>query len=259
MATLFSKIKSKISTAGTALKTGVANVSNKITLLSSLVKQNPGSTLGQMDLLYKTYGDKLPSLIASGKVKVGTSALPKPVAPKATSYSGYSGSSGSSYKSSGAAGGGVGAYVNPTTSAQLAQSFTQPIIDMTYKGPYLNEVLPWDKFYGKFEPTLQQQASSIIDPFAARQLASTQRGITTDLARTGGGYFGRGVGRLGAAQAESERNAKSQLLDYMNTYKQKLNDYYGLMNQQWNLATEQNPGATPTLNVPTWEGLQSYL
>lgn len=89
-----------------------------------------------------------------------------------------------------------------------------------YKGPLFSEILPYEKAWGMMLPAVQQEAASLIDPFIERDLRSATRSYMNDLAGSGGGRFGRGVGGVGNIFAQSEQNRKAQMEDFINAREQ---------------------------------------
>ena len=247
---LFTTIKNAYQKAQSSKLPGIRRIAASAPV--STIANIAGSIKSSMSPAVSQLSAKTKQLLAENAARQKEiEALQKRVASYGVGgYGGGYGSSGAGYGTGGAS----------TTPQGLAQQIAQPLTERVYKGPLFHEVLPWEGFYGQFQQPLEQKAAGIVDPFVQRALGQAQRGIMSNLAQTGGGYFGRGVGRLGAAQAQSEADRKAQMLDYMGQYRDTLRNYYDLMGSDFQRATELNPLQTPnTPNIPTWEQLKGKL
>lgn len=125
--------------------------------------------------------------------------------------------------------------------------------DNVYRGPVFSEVLPFYRAWEGLLPTIEQDAYSEINPFINRQLNQAKSGIYNSLAGTGGGRFGSAWGQVGEAQANAERDRRSQVLDWLNTKREGFKTlWYDPSERAFNRAIEL--GQTPnTPKAPTYE------
>lgn len=80
--------------------------------------------------------------------------------------------------------------------------------------PVFREVLPFEQAWGRFAPTYEQMGRGQINPYLDRQQAQQDRAYNLQQAGGGGWRFGRGG--LGTIEADTERQRKSQMQDWMN-------------------------------------------
>jgi len=122
-----------------------------------------------------------------------------------------------------------------------------------YTGPLFSEVLPFYKAWETLLPTVEQEAAAQIDPFIQRELRQQQQEYGTQLARTGGGRFGRALGGFGAIEAEAERRRRAQLLDWIGQRRRGFEElFYRPAEEAFMRSIEL--GRTPEApTMPTWE------
>lgn len=149
----------------------------------------------------------------------------------------------------------------PQTSSNTAKDFANNAgADKVFKGPVFSEVLPFYEAWGGMIPAVTEEANSMINPFINRELRTAQRGITNQMAQTGGGRFAASQGRLGNAWAESERNRRAQVEDWINQRRQGFKTlFYDPSEEAYNRAIElgQKPNSP---NLPmTYEEMQRQM
>lgn len=122
-----------------------------------------------------------------------------------------------------------------------------------YKGPMFNQVLPFYQAWEKMQPMAQAEAEAQINPFVQRQYGQDYGNMMNQMAQQGSGRFGAAMGNVGALQAETERNRRAQLLDWIGQRRQGFEQlFYNPSETAFNQAIER--GQTPTApTIPTWD------
>jgi len=145
--------------------------------------------------------------------------------------------------------------VNPVkslTPADIAKQISDAFAKNVYKGPGFQDVLPFYKSWEKLLPAAQGAAAEQVNPELNRQyntqLMNTMYGIAQ-----GGGRGSQTWGNVSQLGAETERQRKAGILDWLNKYQQGYRElFYNPAQEAFNRATTLNPTKTPTVaGMPT--------
>lgn len=126
-------------------------------------------------------------------------------------------------------------------------------------GPQANQVfgdvLPFDQAWGAILPLISEAIQYNVDPEIQRQFGQAQRGLTANLAATGGGAFSSGIAQMGALEADSMRRKNELSKLFEDQYRQGFESlWYNPTQDAYNKALTQ--GKTPSqlsdmLNIPS--------
>lgn len=131
--------------------------------------------------------------------------------------------------------------------------------------PVLEEILPpkptqnpsffpslteqWDLM----QPAAMNAAAQAVDPELQRGYNKNYGNLTRQLASSGAGSFGRGLGQIGSLQAETARQRAAQLYDVVNQYRAGFeNLYYNPTWESWKNSLT-NYGTADTPKMPSWD------
>jgi len=146
----------------------------------------------------------------------------------------------------------------PTVSPAVtkAQEITNPMTEQV-PGGNTETMQSLDAYWSYLNPQARASALEVVQPEILRNYNTANRGITSNLAQTGGGRFGKGWGQTGTLQAQTMQNQEAQVQDFTNQYKQGFKDlWYDPTLESWTKSIT-TPGANLPITDPatqTWAG-----
>lgn len=103
------------------------------------------------------------------------------------------------------------------------------------------------------QPAAMNAAAQAVDPELQRGYNKNYGNLTRQLAGSGAGSFGRGLGQIGSLQAETARQRAAQLYDVVNQYRAGFeNLYYNPTWESWKNSLT-NYGTADTPKMPSWD------
>jgi len=136
------------------------------------------------------------------------------------------------------------------TPIPIAQQYAEPAVKQAPSIPQWENVLPWEKLKSQFQPYFQGAAEGYVGPEVQRQYRQNLINYMNNLASSGGGRFGRGLGGTGSLASDAQRSLQEQMLDFQNQYNQALQGWYSGTGSAYGKA--RDAGDVYNYKVPTY-------